>query len=185
MTPPDDAHILALLRGSRTERDAGMRELFERSRTGLFNLALRMTGRPDLADDAVQETFVDVLRSIDGFRGDARLDTWLYRIAVRASLRVAQRAERGTGVLPEEIPGADDPSDSVEQREAAARILSAIAELPSAQRAVLALSAIEGMAQTDIAAILEVPAGTVYSRLHGARTRLRELLSNGATKDPS
>lgn len=175
--PEEEARVLALLRGGPRERDAGMRELFERTRASLFGLALRMTGRSDLADDAVQETLVDVLRGVDGFQGEARLTTWLFRIAVRASMRVAARAEGRSRALPEEMSRvAESPAQLAEQRDSAARILAAIASLPAGQRAVLALSALEGLPQTEVARILGVPPGTVYSRLHSARRMLRERL---------
>jgi DNA-directed RNA polymerase specialized sigma24 family protein len=98
-----EALLLAGLRGVPEERERALAELFERTRTGLFALALRMTGRPDLADDAVQETFVDVLRGAAGMRGEARLTTWLYRVAVRAAARVAARARHRAGPLPEQM----------------------------------------------------------------------------------
>ncbi len=139
-----------------------------------------MTGRPDLADDAVQETFVDVLRGADGFRGDARLTTWLYRIAVRAATRVSTRARRRSAPLPEELAvGTDGPPEALAQREGAARILAAMSRLPAAQRAVLALGALDGLPHTEIAEVLGVPPGTVYSRLHQARAEMREALERG------
>ena len=178
--PRTEERLLALLRGKRRERDAGLRELFESTRPALYGIALRMTGRPDLADDAVQETCVDVLRGIEGFRGEARLTSWLFRIAVRASLRVASRARRRDDVASDElvgeVAGGEDPSVTSAQRDAAARILNAIASLPGPQRAVIALSALKGLAQTEVAEVLGIPTGTVYSRLHEARKALKARL---------
>lgn len=177
----DETRILEQLRSG--DRDAAMRELFESVRGPLFGLALRMTGRPDLADDAVQETFVDLIRSLDGFRGDARLTTWLFRVAIRAATRVASRASGRTETLPEEldVPDRDGPdhggaATTVEQRDSAARILAAIADLPAPLRAVFALSALREVPQTEIAVILGLPEGTVHSRMSKARARLREVL---------
>jgi RNA polymerase sigma-70 factor (ECF subfamily) len=65
------------------------------------------------------------------------------------------------------------------QREGAARILAAMAQLPATQRAVLALAALDDLPQTEIAVVLGVPPGTVYSRLHQARERMREALEQG------
>ena len=182
--PEDEARLIAGLRGDATTRDEALRELFELTRTPLYSLALRMTGRADLADDAVQEAFVDLLRSRSAFRGDARLTTWLFRIVVRAATRVAARSRGAHEPLPEELGAAsgpstgasDDPSTRGERREAAARILRAIRSLPAPQRAVLALSALQDLPQVEIAAILGVPEGTVHSRLHHAKKRLRERL---------
>lgn len=177
----DEARLLALLRAGGRERDAGVRELFELTRKPLYGLALRMTGRPDLADDAVQETFVDVVRGVAGFRGQARLSTWLYRVAVRAALRVATRAQGRAEALPDDLDAhTEDPSHDPAQRDAAARILRAIAALPAPYRAVVALSALEGLSRSEVAEVLNLPTGTVDSRLHEARSRLREAL--GARK---
>lgn len=173
----DETRIVAQLRAGGRKRDAGVRELFELTRRPLYGLALRMTGRPDLADDAVQETFVDVVRGVRSFRGDARLTTWLYRVAVRAALRVASRARGRDEELPAEpIDAGEDPAHAAAERDSADRILAAIAALPAPQRAVVALSALEGLAQTEIAEVLGIPPGTVHSRLHEARARLRETL---------
>lgn len=178
----DEARLVASLRGGRRERDAAVRELFELTRTSLYGLALRMTGRPDLADDAVQETFVDVLRGIGGFRGEARLSTWLFRVAVRAATRVAARARRREELLPGELlpgerdAGGESPAHSAAQRDAAARILAAIAALPAPLRAVVALSALEDLRRAEVGEVLGIPTGTVDSRLHAARARLRATL---------
>lgn len=172
-----ERRLLEQLRGGRRERDRGLRDLFESLRQPLFGLALRMTGRPDLADDAVQETFLDVLRGLKGFRGEARLTTWLFRIAVRAALRVAARSRGKTEPLPEELAdrGAG-PAESAARADAASRVLAAIATLPPAQRAVVSLMALQELSQVEVAEVLGIPAGTVYSRLHEARARLRERL---------
>jgi RNA polymerase sigma-70 factor (ECF subfamily) len=172
--PQEERRILALLRGSSRERDRGLHDLFGRLRAPLFGLALRMTGRPDLADDAVQDTFVDVLGGLKGFRGDARLTTWLFRIAVRASARVAGRARQRAEVLPAELlDQAAGPPEAAARTDAAARILRAIVALPPAQRAVVSLMALDELSQTEVAEVLGIPVGTVYSRLHEARARLR------------
>lgn len=184
MIPGDlEQALLERLRGGRSAREQALRELHDLTRTSLFGLALRMTGRPDLADDAVQETFVDVLRGIDGFRGEARLTTWLYRIAVRASTRIATRSRRAGEVLPEDLVGGEaGPDETAEQRDGAARILRAIVALPAHQRAVVALNALEDLPATEIAVALGIPEGTVHSRLNAARKRLRELLSGGSAR---
>lgn len=174
----DEERLLSLLRGDSKAREAGQRELFELTREGLFGLALRMTGRPDLADDAIGETMLDVIQGLKSFRGEARLTTWLYRVAVRASLRVAARARDRTVELPSGlVSSVSGPAQSAERRDEAERILAAIAGLPPRQRAVVALSALEELPLTEVAAILGVPEGTVHSRLHAARERLLERLA--------
>lgn len=177
----EEARLSARLQGPRGARESALGELFELTRSAVHGIALRVTGHADLAQDALQETFVDVLRGIDAFRGDARLTTWLYRIAVRAAIRVASRARGRAAPLPDELAtGGDEPDGELARREGAARILAALSRLPAAQRAVLALAALDDLPQTEIAEVLGVPVGTVYSRLHQARERMRELLEREA-----
>ncbi len=179
MIPPEvEEELLVQLHGRRRERREGLDRLFELARPELFALALRMTGTPDLADDAVQEAFVDVLGGIAGFRGESRLSTWLFRITVRAAARVASRTRGRAEVLPEDLATSDSgPSDAAEQRDAAVRVLRAIAKLSTAQRAVVALLALDGVSQAEAAEVLGLPVGTVYSRLHEARSQLRATLA--------
>lgn len=175
--PGREPRLIAELRGSQEARAQALGELFELTRSSVHAIALRVTGSADLAEDAVQETFVDVVGGIDAFRGEARLTTWIYRIAVRAAIRVASRARKRAAPLPDELAtGSDEPPDGLTQREGAARILAAVSRLPAPQRAVLALAALDDLPQTEIAAVLGIPVGTVYSRLHQARERMRAML---------
>lgn len=175
--PETERGILTRLRGGRRARTRAIGDLFEALREPLFGLTLRMTGRPDLADDAVQEAFLDVMRGWESFRGESRLSTWVFRIAVRAALRVAARAATRSEVVPEELrDGSAGPSETLAQADSAARVLHAIAELPPGQRAVVSLMALEELSQVEVAEVLGLPAGTVYSRLHEARAGLRERL---------
>lgn len=180
--PATEARLLAALRSDdRLAHDAALGELHARTARPLFQLCLRITCDAGDADDAVQETFVDVLRGLRSFRGEARLTTWLFRIAIRAAMRVRNRraARRPTAVDPAKIAADDDPADHAADRENAARLLAAIDQLPAAQRTVVGLAAIEGLPHAEIAAVLGIPVGTVGSRLHEARDRLRLLLAKG------
>ncbi|MCC7398605.1 MAG: sigma-70 family RNA polymerase sigma factor [Planctomycetes bacterium] len=175
-----EARLLAALRGDdRAAYDAAIGELHARTARPLFQLCLRVACDATDADDAVQETFVDVLRGVRSFRGEAKLSTWLFRIAIRAATRVRNRsaARRHAVTDASELPGDDDPVARASDRENAARLLAAIDQLPAAQRAVVGLAAIEGIAHAEIADVLGIPVGTVGSRLHEARDRLRALLT--------
>lgn len=191
--PSVEARLVADLLGrDRRARDRALDELFQLAGRPLFQLCLRVTCRPADAEDAVQETFVDVLRGIDGFRADARLTTWLFRVAIRAALRVKSRSERAEHVSARafdaaeidergtaETGGRGDPAALAAEREGAARVLSAIARLPAAQRTVQVLQRREA----QIAEILGVPVGTVDSRLHAARETLRAELERGERRE--
>lgn len=174
--------IVAALRGSRAASDEGLRELSDAIRGPVFRLALRMCGNAADADEAVQETLVDVLRGIDSFRAHAKLSTWVYRIAIRAASRVRARHARDrdqTQPLADEVAADPNhaPSAQAIAQENAQRLLTAMDTLPAEQRAVLSLSAMDQLPQTEIAEILGIPVGTVYSRLKTARDRLRTALT--------
>ncbi len=178
--PATEARLLAALRGGDlAAHDAAIGELHARTARPLFQLCLRIACDATDADDAVQETFVDVLRGIRSFRGEARLTTWLFRIAIRAATRVRNRsaARRHAAVDTDDLAGDDDPAAQAADRDSASRLLAAIDELPAAQRAVVGLAAIEGIPHAEIAAVLGIPVGTVGSRRHEARDRLRALLA--------
>jgi RNA polymerase sigma-70 factor (ECF subfamily) len=184
--PATEARLVARLREADDgARAAALNELFERLGRPLFQLCLRVTCDPTDAEDAVQETFVDVLRGLGGFRADARLATWIFRIAIRAATRVRSRRRRApaslAGVDPDELRvagaelhGAPDPGAVALERESVANLLAAMERLPAGQRVVLGLAALEELPQTEIAAILGIPVGTVYSRLSAARERMRK-----------
>lgn len=148
--------------------------LFEKEQPRLQAVCLRMTGDPHLADEAVQETWLAALRALKGFRGEARPGTWLYRIAVRQSLRVRARWTP-TAPLTTEPPSRNAAAPSGEATQA---LLRALAALPVGPRTVLALTTVEGLPQREVAAILGIPEGTVWSRLAEARRALTEALSD-------
>lgn len=178
--PETDLALARRFLGARgAERDAAFAEIYRTYAPRVRGLcALLARGRGEV-DDAVQETFIAVMDALRGFRGDARLSTWIFRIAVRTSMRVAGRV-RGHEPLPEDLPtGAADPHGDHER---ARRLRAAMAELPAEQRTVLALFGIEGLTHGEIAEILGVPEGTVWSRLHRARRRLAELLGDLAPR---
>jgi len=153
-----------------TVRDAAFAELVRTLSPTLLGLCLHVTGSRADAEDAVQETLCAMAKALDRFRGDCTLKTWAYRIALRASVRVKAKANRSPFELSE--LAAHDLSEAAEQREEAQRTLAAMTRLSAEQRAVLALFT-EGLTHPEVAEILGVPVGTVWSRLHLARKRLR------------
>jgi RNA polymerase sigma-70 factor (ECF subfamily) len=140
--------------------------------------------------DVAQEAFVKAYRALPGFKGDSAFYTWLFRITMNLALdKKRQRASRarwmgGGDVTPEEWertaaadePGPDDEAASAERR---VRIGQALQTLSEHHRSIIILSDIEGLAYREIAQVLGIPIGTVMSRLHHARRRLREALGAG------
>jgi RNA polymerase sigma-70 factor, ECF subfamily len=157
-------------------------ELVRRHRDRLWAVALRTTGDPEEAADALQDALISAFRRADQFRGDAAVTTWLHRIVVNASLdRLRRRAVRPTSALPdddESLPGAvvADPDDPIGRRETQLVVTAALAELPEDQRAAVLLVDVEGWSIEEAAAQLGCPEGTVKSRCFRGRAKLAKRL---------
>jgi RNA polymerase sigma-70 factor (ECF subfamily) len=166
--------------GSRAERAEAFEQIFRELRAQVFALCLHLTGSRAEAEDALQECFLSVYQAIGSFRGEARLATWVYRIAVRSALSVKARRRANHASLDEAArtpaPG-EDPEAQAATREDVGRFLDALARLPEEHRVVLSLFAVEGLDHAQIAEIVGVPPGTVWSRLHHARKRLGALMA--------
>ncbi len=176
--PAEDRTLAARLRAGEA---AAFEELVRRHQHRVFGVAARMLGSAAEAEEAAQEVFLRVYRSVGGFRGDARLSTWLYAITSRVCLtrlaagerRLARRGEEALTRLPD---GGAGPGAALERSELEAALHRAIAELPEERRIVVVLRDLEGLAYEEIAAALDLPLGTVRSRLHRARLDLKEKL---------
>jgi RNA polymerase sigma-70 factor (ECF subfamily) len=146
----------------------------------VFGVALRMLGSRAEAEEIAQEVFLRAHRALADFRGDARLGTWLYAIASRLCLnRLAsadRRVARGDAALAEVPAAAPDAADAAEHAQRDAALRAAIAELPEERRIVLVLRDIEGLTYDEIAEALALEPGTVRSRLHRARMKLKDKL---------
>ena len=165
---------------SADEREKAIADLFAAFRSSVFALCLHVTGGRADAEDALQDCFVAVYRGLAGFRGEARLSTWVYRIAVRSALATKARRPHTSLVDGVETPSAEaGPEDLAASRQQLRKLDAALERLSSEHRVVLSLFALDGLDHAEIAAILGVPAGTVWSRLHLARKRLNALLAEG------
>jgi len=147
----------------------------------VFGVALRMLRNSTEAEDVAQEVFLRAHRGIAAFKGEAKLSTWLHTIAARLCLNRLAGGPRGLEVRSEGAlerlaqPGAD-PSAAVERSELEAALHRAVADLPDDGRIVVVLRDFEGLSYDEIAAALDLPLGTVRSRLHRARTDLKDKL---------
>lgn len=169
-----EGDLLARIRAGGKARDGAVQELFRAYRAPLLALCVNITGSRTDAEDALQEVFLAAHRALPRFRGEARLSTWLWRIAVRAALAARTRPERAESELPE-LPG-PPPERALQARDEARRVAAAMARLTAEHRVVLSLFAVDGLRHADIAAVLGVAEGTVWSRLHEARRALAALL---------
>jgi RNA polymerase sigma-70 factor, ECF subfamily len=164
--------------------------LYERR---IFALVYRMLGRRDEAEDLSQEVFVQVFKAIDQFRGDSKLSTWMYRIAVNlCKNKTKYLARRHAGdqddidAMAERVPFSaakgvsvgdiSRPDELVEGMQLEMVVKRAIGELEAEFREVLVLRDVEDLSYEEIAAVTGLPDGTVKSRIHRARAQLRALV---------
>ena len=162
----------------------------------VYNLALRMTGNPEDAQDMSQEAFIKAFNSLASFRGDSKLSVWLYRIVSNVCLDFLRSRKRrqtvslnmddGEGGSSElEIPDLSAmPEEELNRRLTREAVRKGLLSLPEDQREILLLREIEGLSYDEIAQALELEAGTVKSRIFRARKRLcAQLVSGGNIPD--
>jgi len=147
----------------------------------VFGLAWRMLGDRAEAEEVAQEAFLRAHRAVADFRGEAKLSTWLYAITSRLCLSRLSSADRrvtrqGEEALVRLRNGNPDAATRIERGELEAALHRAVAELPEDRRIVVVLRDLEGLSYEEIAEALDLPLGTVRSRLHRARMDLRDKL---------
>jgi RNA polymerase sigma-70 factor (ECF subfamily) len=173
----DDAVLIERVVGG--DHDA-FSTLMRRHQDRIFSVCLRMMGNRSAAFDATQETFLTLFRKASQYRAGAAVGTWLYRIAINTCYDLLRRERRRPSEpLPDYLdpadPRAEDPFTAVEL---SAPIAAALSTLSAEFRAVVILSDIEGFGLPEVAERLEVPIGTVKSRLFRARRQLAAELGN-------
>lgn len=179
---PDDRLLIESFRAGRVE---AFDVLVRRYQDRLYPTLLRLTGCAEDARDLTQAAFFRAYQKLDRFQGDSSFYTWVYRIAVNLALserrrrRVAGRVFAAAGPEapePAADPDRSDPALPVERAEREALIQRALDALQPDHRAVVVLKDFDGLHYEQIAQKLEIPVGTVRSRLHRAREILRERL---------
>ncbi len=170
-------------------RQAAYGELVRRHQDRLFNTVYRLLDNAEDAQDVVQEAFISAYQSLGSFKGDSLFFTWLYRIAMNAAISLKRKRKAAvsleTGskhdlvIEPVDKSLDHQPGDSLQRREEERILQDALNRLSPEHRSVIVLKDIEDLKYEDIAAMLEVPIGTVRSRLHRARLELRTLLEQG------
>jgi RNA polymerase sigma-70 factor (ECF subfamily) len=161
--------------------------LVERHRERAWRLALRILRNEEAAKDAVQEAFVKAYTALDRFEGRSQFSTWLHRLVVNQciDMRRKEHFDRRVDVedanaLERLAAGGDDAPETPEpaalRGELREQLTEAISELPDDARQTLLLREVDGLSYAEIAKSLGVPKGTVMSRLHYARRRVRERL---------
>ena len=175
-----------LVRGARNRNEAAIRAIMQQNNRRLFRVARGILRNDAEAEDVVQETYVRAFTHLESFRGESSFSTWLTRIAMNEALGRARRqhphvelSDLKSGALEAQIiqfPQSSNPSDpekSMAQREIQNVVERAVDDLPEAFRVVFITRVIEGMSVEETAELLELKAETVKTRLHRARTLLR------------
>ena len=181
--PPDQELVRRFQAG---QQDAFV-TLMQRHERKVFNLAYRMLGRTEDAREATQDAFLSCFRHLSTFRGDSAFATWLHRVAVNACYDALRRRPPLTGQLDERVDAEAATRDPAEQATAAADVQRALLAIPVEFRAVLVLHELQDLPLEQISAVLDVPVGTVKSRLHRGRVALGRALARepDATRIPS
>ena len=189
MTSPgaSDADDRELIRRCQDGDVAAFEPLVEKYRQRVWRLAYQILRDREEAWDCAQEAFVRAFSSLASFRGQSAFYTWLFRITVNVATdrhrsRGARARAFGADPVPEEewertaVDVEERPDDAALRSEERERIERALDSLPPKARTIIILSDIEGLSYREIASVLNCPMGTVMSRLHNARRRLRERL---------
>ena len=184
----DNEIILKIVQG---DRDL-FRKLVERYQPMVFRTCMGFLHNKDDADDLTQEVFIQVYETLSGFKGDASFSTWIYRIAVNASLNkirkssknlFVQRLETAFGVdkshdVSIQIPDHESPENILILNEHREWVQKALNSLPENQRTAIVLSKYDDLSQKEIAAIMNTTEGAVEALIQRAKANLREKLSS-------
>jgi RNA polymerase sigma-70 factor (ECF subfamily) len=178
MPAPDERELI--LRAKEGSRDA-FRLLVERHMKGAYDIAHRLLGDHEDAQDVAQEAFVRVHRSLVSFRGDAVFGTWLYRIVTNLAMnRLRQRKSRARFEVPAgdaaDGPGAGHVRPESDRPDLAGHVEKALHELPTLQRAVVMLRHLNGLSTKEVSSILDCSEGTVKVHLHRGLKKMKRLL---------
>ena len=169
-------------------------EMTKRYSEKAYSIAYQMLASPDDARDLVQDAFLEVFRTLERFNTQYRFSTWLYRILINKCINYRKRESRrrmlslsdfwsrgdhdGQQPVPAHLASTDvTPHDVLENKELRTSILDALNSLSERHRTVVVLFDIEGLSHRQIAEILQCPEGTVMSRLHHGRLKLKHILS--------
>jgi len=187
----DDSIEARFIERLRARDERAFNELVKRYERRVFGLLLRLIGRRDEAEDLAQEVFVQVFKAIGGFRGEAKLSTWIFRIAVNLSKNRTKYLARRRADSQDHFDGVGDdaplrgakdatmasiarPDELLSGIELEGIVERSIAELEPEFREVLILRDVEDLSYEEIADITGLADGTVKSRIHRARIQLKE-----------
>lgn len=166
-------------------------DLVGHHRAGVVNVVFRMCGNMDLAEEAAQEAFLRAWQHLASYQPRHSFRSWVYRIAINAALDALRQpsskreqsfsdfekpGEEDLGIVGTWPSSEDNPESAVETRQRTEQVRRAVLNLPAPSRAVLVLREYGGLSYNEIATSLDIPIGTVMSRLSSARSQMRQAL---------
>ncbi len=185
----DDARLIEEARQGDT---TAFGRLVQKYQGRLYNTMLHVSGSREEAEDVVQEAFIQAFTKLDSFRAQSAFYTWLYRIGFNAAISRRRRkrhevsveqAREMTGEEP--VDDGEAPTERLLREEQIGQVHTALDALSEEHRAILVLREIEGCCYETISEILNLPVGTVRSRLHRARLQLRDQLNDLLQENPT
>jgi RNA polymerase sigma-70 factor, ECF subfamily len=198
MTVPENPDVLEreLIRKVAAGERAAFKQLFDSHSPRVYNFLLRLVGNSDDAEELTQDVFVSLWRHAANLRGESKLSTWLYRVAVNKSINFRKRGglffqvkqlfslEAEDESIIEKLPAADSdrPDRKVEMQEARLELADIMGSLPARQREVYLLHKLEGLSYKEIADELHVSLGTIESLMHRAKENLQKAILKDAKK---
>ncbi len=187
----DSSDLSALLDATRQGNETAFHRFYDATKSRVFNTALSYVRNREDAEEITQDVFLTVFRSGDAFRGDASVTTWLYRITVNAALDFLKHKKRQkrfaflttlfdthTGAVLHEPVDPMHPGVVLENQEQAAILFRAIDTLPDKQKTAYILTRIEGLPQSEVAAVMASSVGAVESLLQRANENLKKQLAD-------
>ena len=179
---------IELIQGLRNGDETAFKFLVDTYQDRVFNTAIGIVQNAEDAEDVAQEVFIQVYKSIHGFKGESKLSTWLYRIATTRALdllRTRKSKKRfgfvqrlfGEGNEPlHEIPDFNHPGIALDQKENAAKLFKAIGQLPDNQKTAFTLHKLEDLSYQEISEVMKTSVPAVESLMHRAKQNLRKIL---------
>jgi RNA polymerase sigma-70 factor (ECF subfamily) len=152
--------------------------LMQRHERRVYNLALRMTGREEDARDATQDAFLTALRKLSSFRGEAAFTTWMHRVTVNACYDLLRKRARAPLLdrSPDHEPEPPPAPDHADAADLSFDVQRALRQVAPDYRAVMILHDVQDLPYEEVASVLQIPIGTVRSRLHRGRIALAKAL---------
>lgn len=179
---------IELIQGLRNGDEAAFKYLVDTYKDRIFNTAIGIVQNAEDAEDVAQEVFIQVYRSIHNFKGESKLSTWLYRIATTRSLDLlrSRKSKKRFGFIQRlfgdgneplyELPDFNHPGVILDQKENAARLFKAIAQLPENQKIAFTLHKLEDLSYQEVSKIMQISISAVESVMHRAKQNLRKML---------